>query len=594
MSLQAFARLANKRHGATVAAIGFRAATSFKGNTTSYVVTIPASTQGGDLMVLATSWSIGGQIVTDPTGWALFSVGQVEDEGQVASRCWSKAAAGTAGSTSTEASTTLTLTFSATAKGEMFLVVYSGGGGIRTVQASVEGSTAVASHVTPAFTSDIDGGWPFQIVFDKVAGAVGTTVWTVPGGQSVRAQEYNTGTAPPTGVFTDANAAVANGGTVGGLTFTSDGPATTRAIMYTGLIEPGTSGPVNTNKGKFIAGMYNANAVPPNLPDGQNAGGGSAGGGDIAVNFRNIVDTYMPTIAAKMFFRRTFFSNVPTTDTSGNAAQGNKSAVSVKTNIATASTGASNSAFTTLGNAYPAGTIFILYHEPEDDAFDGVFTPEQWTAAQVQFADTIHATNAAHRVVTSQLGYLWGYPTVGGKSSITSNPARWVVPGGHLDARCCDMYLMEFRTGGTSLFAEPGNQRWHDWMTGVLAGIPTGNPDGVPLGLTEMGVVRKYETNTGSGWTYTFPYSDAQMAAVFTNTINTCLAAGYRLFWPWNAWHADFSGAGTAASPWHFRDDNFTLTTSETTNQPGTLTLQAWINAVSQFGSSSQDIRDTI
>jgi hypothetical protein len=563
-------------------------ATPVQGNTTSFSITIPITAVLNDTAVLAIGWGYNTSVpsIATPAGWTPLSIGQQTDENALATAVWTKTiAAGDPGRTITIGP------LAATVKAVLLLEVWSSGG-VAAATAAVEGAAATTSHLTAQISNSDPGNWLAQVVFDRqTATGTNTTVWTEPSDQTVRHDIYSTGTAAVTGVVSDSAAPVATG-QVGGETFTTDGSGTSRAVGYSLLLSPGGGGAGNSNLGKAIFGMACTTAPPPNLPDGQLAGAGYSAGGDTSQNWRDTVDTYMSAIASKMHYHRGFAGNLSSGSCSGDAALSIGSALSVKTSIPTAATGATNSAFASFMAGFPDYTVFILHHEPENDAFAGSFTPEQWAAAQVHFANTAHTTNSTFRTYLSHLGYLWGYPQVGGKSAITSDPSRWVVPVGP-DALCNDIYLQPFQTGYSNVFDYVSYDRWDKWARGILAGTGTGNPNGIPLGLTELGISRKKEdsSNGGSTWSYTYPYSDAQIATVMEATIVRGLSNGYRVFWWWNSYHSDFFLSGGVSTFW---DHNLNETTTETTNKPGPLALAKWIDLVTQFGSTSPDVRDTV
>lgn len=560
------------------ATIAYRAgATPAAGNTTSFSVTIPSAAQLGDFCVLAIGWGWNSTVTTIPTpvGFTPLSIGQQDDESNLSTLVWTKTvAAGDPGRV-------ITITTAATIKATLLCEVYSGTSGLAAAAAQIEGATATTSHSTATLTNATAGAWLVSIMFDR-NGA--TLTWTIPGSQTLRHPAYTTGSAAVTAAITDSNAIVATGN-VGGLVFTSDGTATSRAVGYSLLLAPGGGGSGNPNQGKVVFGMFNATSRPGSGdPDGQAAGGGFANAGDTALNWRHIADDYMT--AGRMHVRRCFNSGLPSTDNTGNAAQGITSGFSVKTSIATAATGGANSAFTTLANAMPDGSYLILYHEPEDDAAGGAFTPEQWVAAQQNFYTSCKNANDTLIVGPSHMAFQWG------QAITQNNPDRWRIPDGYKDFLGVDAYAMEFTSGYTNMNQDTRFMNWHNWA----------KDQGVPLAFTELACVRKYETGYNDSsvpWPFTTPYSDAQAATFITNTVTWAVANGYRMIWYWNAWHADFAGAGHHSSgpgdpdnPWHFRDEQMNPTNSEPMTSP--LMLAAWNNMLTTYGSTSPNLFDTV
>jgi PKD repeat protein len=200
--------------------IAFRAATgaAAKG-ATSAKVTVPASVQAGDGMVLVSSISSNSVTVTAPAGWTLEGI---QTSSNLVTRIYSRvAAAGDAGST-------VTVTQSAAAKVTLQLSAYSGTSAADPVSvANGAVQTGGTSHVTPT-ASAAAGNWLLSVWSDKSASA---RTWTAPGSVTVRNTLAGTGSGDVAGLLADGGAAV-GGGQVGGLTGTVSA-ASTQAAMFT-------------------------------------------------------------------------------------------------------------------------------------------------------------------------------------------------------------------------------------------------------------------------------------------------------------------------------------------------------------------------
>jgi PKD repeat protein len=209
---------------AAVAGIAFRdSATTTTRNSAAIPLTVPATVQPGDglVLVLSTNSTVTG---TAPAGWT--QVGAQVASPSVTTQVFQRvAAAGDAG-------TTLTVTLSGTAKVTLQLLAYSGTSVTGPV-ASLAGATDVGgtAHVTPRGTAP-EPAWVLSIWSDKQSVA---RSWTAPTGVSTRSNVPGTGSGDVATLLVDSGAVVP-AGTVGGLTATVPA-ASNRATMLTIVLD---------------------------------------------------------------------------------------------------------------------------------------------------------------------------------------------------------------------------------------------------------------------------------------------------------------------------------------------------------------------
>ena len=206
--------------------IAFRATAGNQVNATSAKVTVPASVQAGDGLVLVMTSNSNTVTYGDPAGWT--AVDSVSTTG-ITTRVYAKVA------TAADANSVVTVTAGATNKMDLRLAAYANTSTTAPVAAltkSVDTAT-VASHTTPTATVTGSGRWVLSYWADKSST---TTAWTAPAGQTVRGTTIGTGTGRVTSLLTDANGP-ASAGTVGGLTASTDA-AGTKATMLTIVLAP--------------------------------------------------------------------------------------------------------------------------------------------------------------------------------------------------------------------------------------------------------------------------------------------------------------------------------------------------------------------
>ncbi|HEY7103552.1 MAG TPA: PKD domain-containing protein [Mycobacteriales bacterium] len=203
--------------------ITFRATAGNQANATSAKVTVPASVQAGDRMVLVMTSNSSAVTYGDPAGWTLVDAGSTTG---VSTRIYSRSA------TAADAGSAVTVTASAVNKMDLRLAAYANAGAI-SVHALAFDTAATASHTTPTVTVTGTDSWVLSYWADKSSS---TTAWSAPAGQTVRGTTIGTGTGRVTSLLTDANGPAA-AGPAGGLSASTDA-AGTKATMVTLVLAP--------------------------------------------------------------------------------------------------------------------------------------------------------------------------------------------------------------------------------------------------------------------------------------------------------------------------------------------------------------------
>jgi PKD repeat protein len=206
--------------------ISFRATAGNQVNATSVSVTVPASVQAGDGLLLVMTSNSSTVTYGDPAGWTAVDTATTTG---ITTRVYSKVA------TAADAGATVTITSSAINKMDLRLAAYANTSTATPVAALAKAvdTAAVASHTTPTTTVSGSGSWVVSYWADK-SGT--TTAWTAPAGQTVRGITIGTGTGRVTSLLTDGNGPAA-AGTVGGLAASTD-TAGTKATMLTIVLAP--------------------------------------------------------------------------------------------------------------------------------------------------------------------------------------------------------------------------------------------------------------------------------------------------------------------------------------------------------------------
>nr|WP_278249646.1 PKD domain-containing protein [Nocardioides sp. IC4_145] len=209
------------------------------GNRSSHQVTVPATVQVGDALVLFLTWNTTGTPTGPGTGWT--QLGARSGTG-IAGRVWTRVA------TTIDAGRTLTVTTPTLAKSAMSLVAYRSTGGTARVTASAIGgsNTSGTSHTTPATTVLDEGSWLVSAWSEK--SSVDQT-WTLPTGTARRTGGAFTGTGKISMVVGDSDGAVPVG-TVAGRTATTSATAS-QSMLSSVVVSPEAAPPNQSPSASF-------------------------------------------------------------------------------------------------------------------------------------------------------------------------------------------------------------------------------------------------------------------------------------------------------------------------------------------------------
>ena len=183
--------------------ITFVAAAATNGNRLNHSVTIPASVQAGDALVLFFTGNTTTPTYTGPTSWTTV---QASSDAGIVVRAYSRVA------TAADIGRPVTVTSSGYAKSDISVVAYRGTHASDPVAASAAkiDSLPGASHVSPAVTATGSASWLLTYWGDE-SGT--TTGWTTPVDQSVRANTFGSSAGHISAIVTDGNGPVAAGDT---------------------------------------------------------------------------------------------------------------------------------------------------------------------------------------------------------------------------------------------------------------------------------------------------------------------------------------------------------------------------------------------
>lgn len=210
---------------ATGTIAGLRTAAGAESGTSGVALTVPATVQPGDGMLLFATWNTAAD-PADPAGWV--RVASAVSGGAMTTRVYQRVA------DATTAGTSVGLTFTAAQRSSLQLVAYQGTSlvaPVMTAATAVDASTA--THVSPTLTNVDPGAWLVTYWSDKSST---TTLWTSPVGVTVRGTLTGGGSGRVTSLTGDS-AGAAPIGNVGGLTATTDA-ASSRGVSVSVLLTP--------------------------------------------------------------------------------------------------------------------------------------------------------------------------------------------------------------------------------------------------------------------------------------------------------------------------------------------------------------------
>jgi PKD repeat protein len=181
--------------------IAFRAAVTATANSNVAKLTVPASVQAGDAMLLFATTNSNTSVTTDPAGWTF--MGEQISGTDTRTRFYSKVAV------LGEAGTTVTVPYAVATKIDLSLSAYSGTSSTPVVAfASAAETVSRATHTTPSINVSTGGSWVVSFWADKSSA---TTTWTPPAGQVQRALSVGSGSGRITSLEADSGAAFAPG-----------------------------------------------------------------------------------------------------------------------------------------------------------------------------------------------------------------------------------------------------------------------------------------------------------------------------------------------------------------------------------------------
>lgn len=206
-------------------AVTFVGAANANANTTTHRVVIPATVQAGDTLVLHMSLNTATVTLGDPAGWTVLDS---LTAGGVQGRSWTRTA------TAADAGSTVTITTSALAKGDLSLGAYRASGGGSTAVVAHAGSVDQATgadHTSPAVNVAAPGAWLLTYWAAKASVDI---AWATPAGSVLRTSAPGTGGGRLASVGVDSGHDVPTG-PAGGLVATTT-PDVTRTVMFTTVV----------------------------------------------------------------------------------------------------------------------------------------------------------------------------------------------------------------------------------------------------------------------------------------------------------------------------------------------------------------------
>lgn len=195
------------------------------GSARNHRLTLPASIEAGDSLLLFFSDNSPGASVDTPAGWA--QVG-TESTGRMGTRIWSRTA------TASDAGSTVTVTTGQFVRGDLAVSAYDGAATVQPGDTTTAPETeSRQEHTTPTASATQAGSWLVSYWADKTGD---TTSWTAPASQTVRHTHAGTGGGHLSMLTTDSNGTIGVGQT-GGLTAVADS-ASRQATMATIVLQP--------------------------------------------------------------------------------------------------------------------------------------------------------------------------------------------------------------------------------------------------------------------------------------------------------------------------------------------------------------------
>jgi PKD repeat protein len=208
-----------------VGRLTFRGASARSVNALAAPVTVPATAQAGDALLLFVVAGRTDTTITVPPGWTLLR--RIAD-GALQSAVWWRSA------TATDHGATVAVRSSVTAKTTVQLLAYWGVGSSPVAAfAAVAEPGTTARHRTPTVSVTTAGSWLVSCWADRTGASTG---WTSPANVTRRAQSVGSGGGHVTSLSADSGGPAATG-TVGGITATSSAPSSA-AVMWSIVLAP--------------------------------------------------------------------------------------------------------------------------------------------------------------------------------------------------------------------------------------------------------------------------------------------------------------------------------------------------------------------
>jgi hypothetical protein len=201
-------------------AVARRAGTPYAATTaaTTQVITIPAATLGGDLILIAHQYNQSTGTTTAPSGYSTLLT-QNNTAATMRLVIWYKTAAGTAGSTSTDASASITLTNTGSQRMATVIEVYGGVGGINA-SAGAQETGSTTNHVCAGVTTTA-ATLALMFCAERSPSSPSTTI-TQQSGWIRWNQAWGTGSGTAGIAAGDSQTIQASGASVGGGTWVTD------------------------------------------------------------------------------------------------------------------------------------------------------------------------------------------------------------------------------------------------------------------------------------------------------------------------------------------------------------------------------------
>ncbi len=214
---------------APVSPVAFRAAAGADANSNQVTVTIPASVQAGDALLMIATVNATTSTVGTPTGVTGWTQVEALSGNTIQSVLWRKTA------TAADAGASVRVPLSASAKINLQVLGYSGSTAANPVSAAAGSLETVArnTHTTPTVTVAAEGSYVLSYWADKTAD---TTSWTPPGSLIARNSTFGSGSGHIASMSADAGTG-AGIGAAGGLIATANS-ANSKAVMWSVVIAP--------------------------------------------------------------------------------------------------------------------------------------------------------------------------------------------------------------------------------------------------------------------------------------------------------------------------------------------------------------------